>query len=208
MLVPPAPGRGGPDLAALRALVVSQAPAHTVAEVRPGGLGLVVGVWSAVGVDTALVPLPAPYSAGTRPGAGQPVTLRPAQRGLAVGARIVGGHPAGIGPGRRHEHGGPVTDPVRGHAMTTGLSELPDFLRLSYFHGQMLAAGDFQREQAYFVEKLRLRNRCLHGYGVACGLQVSPVPSADPCEHRPRPASAAGDARIPAWPWTASATRS
>ena len=60
VLVPPAPGRGGPDLAALRQLVASQAPAHTVAEVRPGGLGLVVGVWSAVGVDTALVPLPAP----------------------------------------------------------------------------------------------------------------------------------------------------
>ncbi len=40
--------------------------------------------------------------------------------------------------------------------MTTGLSELPDFLRLSYFHGQMLAASDFQREQAYFVEKLQV----------------------------------------------------
>jgi hypothetical protein len=75
--------------------------------------------------------------------------------------------------------------------MTTGLSELPDFLRLSYFHGQMLAARDFQGEQAYFVEKLRLRNRCLHGYGVACGLQVSPIPAADPCDtgsddHQPR----------------------
>jgi hypothetical protein len=65
--------------------------------------------------------------------------------------------------------------------MTTGLSELPDFLRLRYFHGQMLAACDFQREQAYFVEKLRLRNRCLHGYGVACGLLVSAVPPADSC---------------------------
>lgn len=75
--------------------------------------------------------------------------------------------------------------------MTTGLSELPDFLRLTYFHGQMLAACDFQGEQAYFVEKLRLRNRCLHGYGVACGLRVSPVRSendcgADPDQHQPR----------------------
>jgi len=76
--------------------------------------------------------------------------------------------------------------------MTTGLSELPDFLRLTYFHGQMLAASDFQGEQAYFVEKLRLRNRCLHGYGVACGLRVSPVRSGtnecdtDPDEHQPR----------------------
>ena len=64
--------------------------------------------------------------------------------------------------------------------MTTGLSEVPD-KRLRYFLGQMLSAGDFQGEQQYFVEKLRLRNRCLHGYGVACGLLVSPVPSADPC---------------------------
>ena len=66
VLVPPAPGRGGPDLAALNALVVSQAPAHTIAEVRPGGLGLVVGVWSAAGVDTALVPLPARCSRPVR----------------------------------------------------------------------------------------------------------------------------------------------
>ena len=67
MLVPPAPGRGRPDLAALRQLVTTQAPAHTVAEVRPGGLGLVVGVWSAVGVDTALAPLPAPGTRAQRP---------------------------------------------------------------------------------------------------------------------------------------------
>jgi hypothetical protein len=75
--------------------------------------------------------------------------------------------------------------------MTTALTQLPDFQRLSYFHGQMLAATDFQREQAYFVEKLRLRNRCLHGYGVACGLEVSSVPVDDTCdstpdEHQPR----------------------
>lgn len=75
--------------------------------------------------------------------------------------------------------------------MTTGLSEPREFQRLRYFPGQMLAAGDFQREQEYFVEKLRLRNRCLHGYGVACGLRVSPVPSSDPCStvsdpHQPR----------------------
>jgi hypothetical protein len=74
--------------------------------------------------------------------------------------------------------------------MMTGLSDPHDFLRLRYFHGQMLAASDFQREQAYFVEKFRLRNRCFHGYGVACGLLVSPVPSADPCSvpdpHQPQ----------------------
>jgi hypothetical protein len=70
--------------------------------------------------------------------------------------------------------------------MTTGLSELPDFLRLSYFHGQMLAASDFRAEQEYFVEKLRLRNRCLHGYGVACGLQVSAAPCGAEPDREPR----------------------
>ena len=92
--VPPAPGRGGPDLAALRALVVSQAPAHTVAEVRPGGLGLVVGIWSTVGVDTALVPLPAPVLRAPPGTAGQPVTLGrhsvlwPSPRGSWAGIRL------------------------------------------------------------------------------------------------------------------------
>jgi hypothetical protein len=52
---------------------------------------------------------------------------------------------------------------------------LPDLRRLRYFHGQMLGAHDFQREQAYFREKLKLRNRCLHGYGVCCGLKVEAV---------------------------------
>lgn len=103
VLVPPAPGRSGPDLAALRALVVSQAPAHTIAEVRPGGLGLVVGVWSAVGVDTALVPLPAlVLEAGAPSGAVQPVTLNrhsvlwPAARGSWTGIRLGAGPAVGI----------------------------------------------------------------------------------------------------------------
>ena len=190
--VPPAPGRGGPDLAALRALVASQAPAHIV---RRGPAGR---AWSR---GRRLVHGRRRYrtrpAAGSRTrgpaGRGTAGDARPPQRGLAVGTRIVGGHPAGTWPSRRQEHGGPVREPVRGHAMTTGLSDLTDFLRLRYFHGQLLDACDFQREQAYFVEKLRLRNRCLHGYGVACGLLVSPVPSADPW-HRLRPAPAAGNA--------------
>ena len=103
VLVPPAPGGGGPDLAALRQLVVSQAPAHTVAEVRPGGLGLVAGVWSAVGVDTALAPLPAPVlQASATPGAGRPVTLSrqsvlwPSARGSWAGIRLGAGLAVGM----------------------------------------------------------------------------------------------------------------
>lgn len=102
VMVPPAPG-GGLDLTALRQLVVSQAPAHTAAEVRPGGLGLVVGIWSAVGVDTALAPLPAPVlEASTIPGAGQPVTLGrysvlwPSARGSWAGIRPGAGLAVGM----------------------------------------------------------------------------------------------------------------
>jgi hypothetical protein len=53
--------------------------------------------------------------------------------------------------------------------------EQEPFRRLRYFHGQMLTARDFQREQEYFREKLKLRMRCLLGYGVVCGLFVEPV---------------------------------
>jgi hypothetical protein len=53
--------------------------------------------------------------------------------------------------------------------------DVPPFRRLSYFHGQMLTARDFQREQEYFREKLKLRLRCLLGYGVVCGLFVEPA---------------------------------
>jgi hypothetical protein len=49
---------------------------------------------------------------------------------------------------------------------------MPDFTRLRYFHGQMLGHHDFQNEQDYFREKLKLLNRCLHGYGTVCGLKV------------------------------------
>jgi len=59
---------------------------------------------------------------------------------------------------------------------------LPELRRLNYFHGQLLGEAEFRREQAYFVEKLKLRNRCLHGWGVACGLHVKPAETpTDPC---------------------------
>lgn len=48
----------------------------------------------------------------------------------------------------------------------------PYFDRLSYFYGQMLGERDFRAEQAYYREKLKLHNRCLHGPGVVCGLAV------------------------------------
>ncbi|MEV4319036.1 hypothetical protein [Actinocrispum sp. NPDC049592] len=57
---------------------------------------------------------------------------------------------------------------------TTGF-DAPPLRRLRYFHGQMLSARDFQREQEYFREKLKLRMRCLLGYGVVCGLKIEPI---------------------------------
>lgn len=49
----------------------------------------------------------------------------------------------------------------------------PPFVRLNYFHGQMLSAQDFRTEQAYFRHKRRLLNRMVLGHGVAYGLDVT-----------------------------------
>jgi hypothetical protein len=42
----------------LEQLIASQKPAHTVAAIRVGGEGFILGNTSAVGVDTTLAPLP------------------------------------------------------------------------------------------------------------------------------------------------------
>jgi len=44
--------------------------------------------------------------------------------------------------------------------------------RLRYFPGQMLTADCMATEQAYFMDRMRRRNRLLHGFGVVCGLDV------------------------------------
>jgi hypothetical protein len=77
----------------------------------------------------------------------------------------------GHGPG--HSHGGGEQCPC---------DVAPEFVRLKYFYGQMLGAHDFQTEQDFFREKSRLHNRCLHGYGVVCGLRVVGEPREEPCE--------------------------
>ncbi|MET0418455.1 MAG: phage tail protein [Actinoplanes sp.] len=87
------------DRAALERLVRSQTPAHTVAEVRDGSSGWVVGVRSAVGVDTAFEPLP-PAVLGPVAGA-EPLRLnrqsvlagsrRGPYRAMTVGERAVVG---------------------------------------------------------------------------------------------------------------------
>lgn len=66
----------------------------------------------------------------------------------------------------------------------TGCELFPDLIRTHYFHGQLLDAHDFATEQAYHRERLNLHQRCLHGYGVVCGLLVEPHPPPDDCEPR------------------------
>jgi len=61
-------------------------------------------------------------------------------------------------------------------------AEVPELRRLTYFFGQMLGVGDFQSEQQYFREKLKLHNRCFHGYGTVCGLGVRAAPPQVVCE--------------------------
>jgi hypothetical protein len=61
-------------------------------------------------------------------------------------------------------------------------AQFPELTRLRYFHGQLLSHYDFQAEQNYFRERLKLHNRCLHGYGTVCGLEVVPAPPVERCD--------------------------
>jgi hypothetical protein len=50
---------------------------------------------------------------------------------------------------------------------------LVPFERPRFFSGQLLTEQELNGEQRYVVDKNRLHNRLLHGYGVVCGLRVS-----------------------------------
>jgi hypothetical protein len=71
-----------------------------------------------------------------------------------------------------------MTETPSTEGTTTGTRsgfDVPPLRRLRYFHGQMLSARDFQREQEYLREQLKLRMRSVLGYGVVTGLLVEPV---------------------------------
>lgn len=71
----------------------------------------------------------------------------------------------------------------------TPCADVPYFDRLNYFYGQMLGVRELTSEQTYFREKLKLHNRCLHGYGTVCGLVVTPdrtEPDCDPDDDHPQ----------------------
>lgn len=67
---------------------------------------------------------------------------------------------------------------------TSGCADVPELTRLRYFHGRPLSALDLRREQAYQLDKARLRNRLHHGWGIICGLGIELVPKGpcDPCD--------------------------
>lgn len=44
--------------------------------------------------------------------------------------------------------------------------------RVKYTTGLVMGVDEFEQEQLYFIEKNRLNNRGLHGYGTVCGLKV------------------------------------
>jgi len=96
VLVPPLPDNSPQAQQRFRDVVESQKPAHTVASVRFGGTGFLLGHWSAVGVDTAFVPLAAPIlGAGGNVRLGRMSVLwtrsGAAASGTRVGARSVVG---------------------------------------------------------------------------------------------------------------------
>ena len=58
---------------------------------------------------------------------------------------------------------------------------LPRPVRMNYFHGQLISERDLRTEQTYFREKLKHAHRCVHGYGILCGMEVRPVEPPEDC---------------------------
>lgn len=44
--------------------------------------------------------------------------------------------------------------------------------RVNYIHGLVLGVDEFKQEEFYLLEKDKLHNRSLHGYGTVCGLKI------------------------------------
>ena len=165
-------------------VVRSQTPAHVVATVQMRAPGFVLTDLR-LGIDT-VVAAPAPAVVGTvRPRAHRGAPSRTSRevarrRRKTIDRRIH--HTIGVTKVPEATENQTVNSPP-----ATACGHVPDFTRLRYFHGRALGALDLRREQAYFLEKDRLRNRMLHGWGIVCGLGVelvAPVPC-DPTDQSP-----------------------
>lgn len=87
VLVPPSLDAGPGRQAAVERLVASQKPAHTLAHVRVGGGGFLVGIWSAVGVDTVSAAAARPILGGNVR-LGRASVLWPGRGGTRTGLRV------------------------------------------------------------------------------------------------------------------------
>ena len=83
---------------------------------------------------------------------------------------------------RQHHH--PLGHHHRGDEHGCCIAE-PPFDHLAYRYGQMLTPAHLQRAQQSVYDKMKLHNRCLHGWGVICGLEVTPVPMPEDCPPEP-----------------------
>lgn len=45
-------------------------------------------------------------------------------------------------------------------------------VRNRYFRGKLMTVADYQAEQRYMIQRRRLTNRCLHGWGIVSGFEV------------------------------------
>lgn len=72
-----------------------------------------------------------------------------------------------------------VINKVSGAPCSCGCDDACGLERVRFFPRQILGADDLMTEQRYFKEKLRRHNRYLHGWGVVCGCQVQPAPTAN-----------------------------
>ena len=62
--------------------------------------------------------------------------------------------------------------------------------RVNYIHGLVLGVDEFKQEELYLLEKDKLHNRSLHGYGTVCGLKVEQNTSATGLEIQVHPGMA------------------
>lgn len=61
---------------------------------------------------------------------------------------------------------------IKGECSDNKRCEYNKFKRDRYFHGMLMTDRDFREEQNYHIEKRKLHNRMLHGWGVVCGLGI------------------------------------
>ena len=79
-------------------------------------------------------------------------------------------------PGK--SRGGADSEPVSTAGDPKGCApcDIPPFCRNNYYRGKLLTEREFKDEQRYGLDKHRLHQVALHGWGVACGLHVKPHP--------------------------------